>query len=242
MNYELRTNENYGDFPTLEEIQKDFLNFLTAVMPLHTEKDAKRVSDKSQMKVQANGFPLEQYLAESHTEKDLSFLQFDVFGCLRDIVVDVNKSVLDIQFNVWSNLANDIFVKRYTYLELTDVKYRVLVSQARRDMNHSTDIWYKEVWTIDDILDAARKEDIILSDEQIEQVKEEARKAFSDLSVRDELLDSIIRTVAKDTKKVTLPSGQHICQYCGELTDGENEDLLCPACRELFGHTMYSGL
>lgn len=36
--------------------------------------------------------------------------------------------------------------------------------------------------------------------------------------------------------------GKHICKYCGKVTDGEDEDLLCPACRRVFGHTFYSEL
>ena len=35
---------------------------------------------------------------------------------------------------------------------------------------------------------------------------------------------------------------QHICKYCGEITDGIEEDLLCKNCRELFGHALFSEL
>ena len=34
----------------------------------------------------------------------------------------------------------------------------------------------------------------------------------------------------------------HYCKYCGELVLGDNEDLLCQECRELFGHSFYSEL
>ena len=32
------------------------------------------------------------------------------------------------------------------------------------------------------------------------------------------------------------------CPYCGNLTDSSDPDILCPECREDFGHTFYSEL
>lgn len=34
----------------------------------------------------------------------------------------------------------------------------------------------------------------------------------------------------------------HTCKYCGKRTEGSDEDLLCPTCREMFGHALYSEL
>lgn len=34
----------------------------------------------------------------------------------------------------------------------------------------------------------------------------------------------------------------HICKYCGEITKGTDEDVLCDECREIFGHSFYSEL
>lgn len=34
----------------------------------------------------------------------------------------------------------------------------------------------------------------------------------------------------------------HTCRYCGKLTEGDDKDLLCPDCQEMFGHTFYSEL
>ena len=36
--------------------------------------------------------------------------------------------------------------------------------------------------------------------------------------------------------------GYKPCKYCGEPHKTECEDLLCPECRETFGHTFYSEL
>lgn len=37
-------------------------------------------------------------------------------------------------------------------------------------------------------------------------------------------------------------TGKHICQYCGNVVEGDYEDLLCDECREIFGHSLYSEL
>ena len=34
----------------------------------------------------------------------------------------------------------------------------------------------------------------------------------------------------------------HICQYCGDIAQGIDEDVLCQECREIFGHAFYSEL
>lgn len=41
---------------------------------------------------------------------------------------------------------------------------------------------------------------------------------------------------------ITNLKGKHICQYCGEVTTGTDEDRLCDDCRETFGHAFYSEL
>ena len=39
-----------------------------------------------------------------------------------------------------------------------------------------------------------------------------------------------------------LPKGKHACKYCGSITDGTHDDLLCEVCRETFGHALFSEL
>ena len=47
--------------------------------------------------------------------------------------------------------------------------------------------------------------------------------------------------IITDTEIINI-TGKHICQYCGEVVEGEYEDLLCEDCRMLFGHSLYSEL
>ena len=37
-------------------------------------------------------------------------------------------------------------------------------------------------------------------------------------------------------------NAHHICQYCGEVVKGTDEDVLCQECRYTFGHAFYSEL
>lgn len=39
-----------------------------------------------------------------------------------------------------------------------------------------------------------------------------------------------------------LNKNTHVCKYCGWITDGADDDLLCSECRMDFGHAFYSEL
>lgn len=39
-----------------------------------------------------------------------------------------------------------------------------------------------------------------------------------------------------------IPKDHHVCQYCGDITPGINDDLLCVECRSIFGHSRFSEL
>jgi hypothetical protein len=64
-----------------------------------------------------------------------------------------------------------------------------------------------------------------------------ARQAF--LNHINESCSTVFRI--RDTDIVDL-TGKHLCKYCGEIVDGEYEDLLCEDCRMTFGHALYSEL
>lgn len=45
-----------------------------------------------------------------------------------------------------------------------------------------------------------------------------------------------------DNSTLTDITDKHVCKYCGNIVEGEYEDLLCDECREIFGHSLYSEL
>lgn len=48
----------------------------------------------------------------------------------------------------------------------------------------------------------------------------------------------------KNEKVLDVADGHthHICQYCGEIAEGTDENVLCQDCRMTFGHAFYSEL
>lgn len=42
--------------------------------------------------------------------------------------------------------------------------------------------------------------------------------------------------------KIVPAKGHHLCRYCSGIAEGKDKNILCDACRELFGHTFYSEL
>ena len=44
------------------------------------------------------------------------------------------------------------------------------------------------------------------------------------------------------TVEVYDANTHHLCKYCGDIAEGDYEDLLCNDCYELFGHALYSEL
>lgn len=34
----------------------------------------------------------------------------------------------------------------------------------------------------------------------------------------------------------------HVCKYCGKVTLGQNQNILCRDCKQIFGHTYFSEL
>lgn len=59
---------------------------------------------------------------------------------------------------------------------------------------------------------------------------------------KEKFIELLQRTNAfKDKKVVDVADGNthHICKYCGEITKGNDEDVLCDECRMIFGHTFY---
>ena len=56
---------------------------------------------------------------------------------------------------------------------------------------------------------------------------------------------TIVNNIDINDKKVldvVDANTHHICKYCGEVAEGIDEDVLCPECREIFGHAFYSEL
>lgn len=50
------------------------------------------------------------------------------------------------------------------------------------------------------------------------------------------------RTLCWDGEEDEIPTGYHVCQYCGSLAYGNDADRLCEDCQMVFGHSSINEL
>lgn len=90
---------------------------------------------------------------------------------------------------------------------------------------------------------------ILIQNETFETVIEVNEKT-GDMFMKNPLYrESIINQINKENNTnftvndlIEDITSKHICKYCGNIVEGEYEDLLCDECREIFGHSLYSEL
>ena len=75
---------------------------------------------------------------------------------------------------------------------------------------------------------------------------DKAKAAMSNDTVKQALLNFVNKKCEtnfklSDTEIIDL-TNKHLCKYCGEVTNGPDEDVLCEDCRYTFGHAFYSEL
>ena len=65
------------------------------------------------------------------------------------------------------------------------------------------------------------------------------------LEITADNIDNAKTICKEDGIKITqiVPKmGHHLCKYCHSITAGDEDDVLCDDCHELFGHDKYSEL
>ena len=65
-------------------------------------------------------------------------------------------------------------------------------------------------------------------------------KKFSDMYGADEF-DKWVKDQNIKVIKIQKTAG-NLCRYCGKPNGSNNPDVLCPRCRQNFGHSLYSEL
>ena len=50
------------------------------------------------------------------------------------------------------------------------------------------------------------------------------------------------RWIKRNKKSTFVDTTQNLCRYCGRPNGSNNPDVLCPKCRQNFGHSLYSEL
>lgn len=86
-----------------------------------------------------------------------------------------------------------------------------------------------------------------LADKLLEYTKQKQANKFEKLMqthiFNKAYFDSYVNSIRDEyAEAAQAKNATHRCLYCGKVTHGANEDLLCDECCEMFGHTYYSQL
>lgn len=128
-----RTDDMYGDFPTIEEIKRDYQEFIELVGTVTTLEQAKVWNQKDKFSIEANGSFLEDYILNGGTDKKLEWLRYEAFGCLAYIYVRLKKGIVSqIIFDVWSNKYDAEFITDITINDLTEENYQLWINNCDR--------------------------------------------------------------------------------------------------------------
>lgn len=127
-----RTDDMYGDFPTIEEIKRDYNEFVELVGNVTTIEQAKDWNQKDKFTIEINGDFLEDYIAEGGTDDDIEWIRYEAYGCLAYIYVRFDNGIIDqIWFDVWSNKYDAEFITDTTINQITEENYRMWVDTCK---------------------------------------------------------------------------------------------------------------
>ena len=124
----------YGDFPTMEEIKRDYNELMEIIKDVKTIEQAKQLEKENEFTIEINGMSIGEFLTPDSngyicTDKDIEWIRYEVFGCLSYIYQHF-KYDGKIWFDVWSNYCYDEFIRDITIDELTEELYEKEKAEA----------------------------------------------------------------------------------------------------------------
>ena len=109
-------SEDYGSFPTLEEIKRDYNELVSEVKDIHTVKAARELEKKYKwLTIEINGDLLKDTTPD---DTEVEWVRYDGYGCLAYIYVRTDGS--SIAFDVWANAADFEFMDTVTIDDLDE--------------------------------------------------------------------------------------------------------------------------
>lgn len=124
----IKTDEFYGDFPTLKEIKNDYYELTKIIEGINTIEKLKELDKKNILTFEINSMSLEEFLEPDSkgnipTDNDIEYIRYDSFGCLDFIYVYPNDKCKPM-FDVWCDYTDDFFISDITIDELTNTLYK----------------------------------------------------------------------------------------------------------------------
>lgn len=115
----IRTDDMYGEYPTLEEIKRDYNEFISLIGSITTKEKAVDLKHKYNITVEINGEFAEQY---EGTDTEINWIRYEAYGCLDSIYVNFTDGIVNqIYFDIWSNKCDSVFIEDISYDILDDV-------------------------------------------------------------------------------------------------------------------------
>lgn len=114
----------YGDFPTMEEIKRDYNELMEIIKDVRTIEQAREMENKGFI-VEINGVTIDEYINgegynEGKTDENIEWIRYEVYGCLSYIYDRFDGKPI---FDVFSMYCYDEFIRDITIDELTEELY-----------------------------------------------------------------------------------------------------------------------
>lgn len=132
----------YGDFPTLEEIKRDYYALMDIIKGVKTVGQAREVEKNYGISVEINGVSIDEFenglktingRADGRgTNADIEWIRYEAYGCLSYVYDWFGGSPM---FDVWSNAASCEFVTDITIDDLNPENYASWVSNEVERLN-----------------------------------------------------------------------------------------------------------
>lgn len=108
----------YGNFPTMEEIKRDYDLLMDIIKDVRTVEQAREMEKKG-FTIEINGVSIDEYVKGMHNE-EIEWIRYETFGCLSYIYDRFDGKPM---FDVFSNYLFTEFIYDITIDKLTEELY-----------------------------------------------------------------------------------------------------------------------
>lgn len=125
-------SKQYNDYPTMEEIKKDYNELMEIIKNVRTIEQAREIQTTHGLFVEINGLSIDEFVNGTKTffgrgnnrgtDKDIKWIRYENYGCLSYIYDSFNGKPM---FDVYSNYVDSEFIRDITINELTEELYKM---------------------------------------------------------------------------------------------------------------------
>lgn len=118
--------DKYNDFPTIEEIKRDYNELMEIIKDIKTIESVKKISEEKKFTIEINGMSIDEFLSPDSngyvcTDNDIEWIRYENYGCLSYIYDRFDGKPM---FDVWCDYAYCEFITDITIDKLTDELYK----------------------------------------------------------------------------------------------------------------------